>query len=189
MGNDFELGVGEAAFYGPKIDFMAHDAIGRQWQLATIQIDFNQPERFELEYTDEDGSKKRPVMVHRAISGSLERFMAVLIEHYAGAFPVWLSPVQVLFAPVGEAHKEFASKLAAEFVGLGVRAEVDASDETVGKKIRNAEKSKVPYMIVVGDKEVGGEVWQVRVRGKQEQEMLSQEAFIGRIQEEIRQRT
>lgn len=188
MGKEFELGVGEAAFYGPKIDFMAQDAIGRQWQLATIQLDFNQPERFGLEYADEDGTKKQPVMIHRAISGSLERFMAVLIEHYAGAFPTWLSPVQVVFLPVGEGHRDAAHAFAAEFDAAGIRADVDRSDETVGKKIRSAEKSKVPYMIVVGDKEVAGGDWQVRVRGKQEQEVMSKNTFIARVQQEIKGR-
>lgn len=188
-GKSYETGVGEAAFYGPKIDFMAKDAIGREWQLATVQLDFNQPERFELEYAAADGTKQRPVMVHRAISGSLERFMAVVIEHYAGAFPVWLAPVQVLLLPVGEGHRDASAEIAAALNTIGIRTEVDYSDETVGKKIRAAEKSKVPYMVVVGDKEVAGEPWQVRRHGQAEQITLTREAFTERVLRESKERS
>lgn len=168
MGKTYELGVGEAAFYGPKIDFMAHDAIGRTWQLATIQLDFNQPERFGLEYADADGSKKRPVMVHRAISGSLERFMAVLIEHYAGAFPMWIAPVQIRLATVGDAFVPFAKELKEKLAAAGLRVELDASDEKVGKKIRNAAMMKVPWTVVVGAKESEGGDFKVNVFGQEE---------------------
>lgn len=167
LGKEYELGVGEAAFYGPKIDFIAKDAIGREWQLATIQLDFNLPERFELEYTDSDGIKKRPVMVHRAISGSIERFMSVIIEHYAGAFPLWLAPVQMMLCPVGEAHMEFAHALQAEIDAVGGRAEIDESGDKVGAKIRKVAEQKIPWTLVLGDKEVGGEAFQIRVFGQE----------------------
>ncbi len=150
----YELGEGEAAFYGPKLDFIAKDAIGREWQLATIQLDFNQPERFGLEYAAADGAKKRPVMIHRAILGSVERFLGVLIEHYAGAFPSWLSPVQIELIPVGKTHVKPAAKLAELFGAAGLRAHNDDTDETVGHKIRKAIKAKVPYMLVIGDAEL-----------------------------------
>lgn len=144
---------GEAAFYGPKLDFMMKDAIGRQWQLSTIQLDFILPERFDLEYTGNDGAKKRPVVIHRAILGSTERFMGILIEHYAGAFPAWLAPVQVKILPIGEAHKEYARAVHDTLRNLGVRAELDASEESLGKKIRNGKMQKVPFLAVIGDKE------------------------------------
>jgi threonyl-tRNA synthetase len=188
-GKEYETGIGEAAFYGPKIDFMAKDAIGREWQLATVQLDFNQPERFGLEYAAADGTKQRPVMVHRAISGSLERFMGVIIEHYAGAFPVWLAPVQVLLLPVGEGHRSTASEIAAQMNTSGIRVDIDLSDETVGKKIRAAEKSKVPYMVVIGDKEVAGELWQIRRHGVADQFTLTREAFVEQVMKESKERS
>lgn len=188
-GVEVELGEGEAAFYGPKLDFVAKDAIGREWQLATIQVDFNQPERFGLEYADSDQSKQRPVMVHRAILGSVERFLGILIEHYAGAFPVWLAPTQVLVLPVAERHIEFADSLSKELSDQGIRAETDRSNESVGKKIRNAEKQKVPYMLVVGDKEAAGEPLTLRIRGKEEQEKIEKQAFIDRVMEETKDRS
>lgn len=144
---------GEATFYGPKLDFMFKDAIGRQWQLATIQCDFNLPERFDLSYVNERGEKERPVVIHRAISGSLERFMGVLIEHYAGAFPLWLSPVQVAVLPVSEKHNDYGYAVLAKLKEAGLRAEIDDANESLGKKIRNAKTSKVPYIFVVGEKE------------------------------------
>ncbi|MEI7741326.1 MAG: threonine--tRNA ligase [bacterium] len=188
MGKEFEVGVGEAAFYGPKIDFMAKDAIGREWQLATVQLDFNLPERFQLEYNDSDGTKKRPVMIHRAISGSIERFLGVIIEHYAGVFPTWLSPVQVKVLAVGESHREFAKKLVMEFGGVDIRAEVDVTDDTVGKKIRRAEAEKVPFMLVVGDKEAGGGTLAVRRRGERETVEMEKSAFIELIGKENTER-
>ncbi len=174
IGVSYELGVGEAAFYGPKIDFMATDAIGRTWQLATIQLDFNQPERFELEYTAQDGTKKRPVMIHRAISGSLERFMAVLIEHYAGAFPFWLAPVQIRLATVSSDFVPFAEKLLSGLGEAGIRADLDDSDEKVGKKVRNAATSKIPWTIVIGAKEVEGGEFKVNVFGQEEDLTIAQ---------------
>ncbi len=145
---------GEAAFYGPKLDFMFKDAIGREWQLATIQCDFNLPERFELSYINEKGEKERPVVIHRAISGSLERFMGILIEHYAGAFPLWLSPVQATILPIGEGHHAFAKEILAALQAAGIRATLDADNESLGKRIRNAKVSKTPYTLVIGDQEV-----------------------------------
>ncbi|MEK7568749.1 MAG: threonine--tRNA ligase [Patescibacteria group bacterium] len=145
---------GEAAFYGPKLDFMFKDAIGRQWQLATIQCDFNLPERFELSFMNEKGEKERPVVIHRAISGSLERFMGVMIEHFAGNFPLWLSPVQIKILPVSEKHAEYAKKVQGTLVALDMRAELDDSNESLGKRIRTAKIEKTPYLLVLGDKEV-----------------------------------
>lgn len=145
---------GEAAFYGPKLDIMAVDALGREWQISTIQVDRAQPARFELEYTAQDGSKQRPVMIHRALVGSPDRFMGILIEHYAGAFPLWLSPVQARILPVSEAHIAYADEVLAAMRAAGIRAEVDAANESLGKKIRNAKGEKIPYLFVVGDKEV-----------------------------------
>ncbi|MDD5251136.1 MAG: threonine--tRNA ligase [Patescibacteria group bacterium] len=185
---DYTVGVGEAAFYGPKIDFMAKDAIGREWQLATVQLDFNLPERFQLEYTDTDGQKKRPVMIHRAILGSIERFMAVLIEHYAGAFPTWLAPVQVQVIPVGKDHWKVAKKLADQLVAAGIRAVSDDSRETVGYKIRKSEKAKVPYMLVVGDKEKTLKTVNVRKRGQQKETRMTVKAFVTKVTEEIAKR-
>ena len=153
-GLNFKKVEGEAAFYGPKLDFMFKDALGREWQLATIQLDLNMPKRFGLEYTDKDGQKKTPVMIHRAIAGSLERFLSVLIEHFGGNFPLWLAPVQLRVIPVAEAHIEYAKKVHDELVGVDLRAELDDSSESMGKKIRAAKLERLPFFIVVGDKEV-----------------------------------
>lgn len=188
-GVDYTVEEGEAAFYGPKLDFVAKDAIGREWQLATIQLDFNLPERFELEYVDTDGTKKRPAMLHRAILGSVERFLAILIEHYAGAFPTWLSPVQTQIIPVADRHNEFSYKLRDELIASGIRTEVDDATESVGKKIRSAELKKLPYMVVVGDKESGGEALTVRIRGDKDQQSLEKQAFIERVKKEIEERS
>lgn len=147
---------GEAAFYGPKLDFMFRDTIGRERQLATAQLDFVQPERFNLEYTDNTGTKQRPVMIHRAIAGSLERFMAIMIEHFAGNFPLWLSPVQLAIIPVADAHVLYAEEVADVLRAQGFRIELDSSNESMGKKIRAAKKDRLPYFIVIGDKEVEG---------------------------------
>lgn len=146
-------GPGEAAFYGPKLDFMFKDAIGREWQLATIQCDFNLPERFDLSYINEAGEKERPVVIHRAVSGSLERFMGIMIEHYAGNFPVWLAPVQAMILPISEKQLAYAKEVTAELIKQGLRAILDESNETLGKKIRNAKVQKPPYILVIGAKE------------------------------------
>ncbi len=153
-GLDYRRVEGEAAFYGPKLDFMFKDSLGREWQLGTVQVDFVMPERFGLEYTGEDGKKEQPVMIHRAIAGSLERFMSIIIEHFAGAFPVWLSPVQAVLLPVGGAHKEYAREILSELKKRGVRAELDERDESLGKRIRDARVAKTPYLLVVGEKEI-----------------------------------
>ena len=145
---------GEAAFYGPKLDFMFKDAIGREWQLATIQCDFNLPERFNLSFVNERGEKERPVVIHRAISGSLERFMGVMIEHFSGNFPLWLAPEQIRIVPVSETHNEYAQKVHAELTAIGIRSALDVSNDSMGKKIRNAKTDRLPYFAVVGDKEV-----------------------------------
>lgn len=178
LGKDYEVGVGEAAFYGPKIDFIAKDAIGREWQLATIQLDFNLPERFELEYVDSDNQKKRPVMIHRAILGSIERFIGVMIEHFAGAFPMWLAPEQIRLATVSDDYIPFAKELKAKLDETGLRAQLDDSGEKVGKKIRNAAIEKVPWTIVIGEKEVAGEDLQVKVFGSEEALVIKQSELI-----------
>lgn len=152
-GIDFVEIEGEAAFYGPKIDLKISDALGRSWQLSTVQLDFNLPQRFELEYTAQDGSKQQPVMIHRALFGSIERFFAILLEHYAGAFPAWLAPVQVVGIPVADEHLPYLQEIVAELTKAGVRAEVDASDERMQKKIRNASKAKIPFTLIAGDQD------------------------------------
>jgi threonyl-tRNA synthetase len=176
---------GEATFYGPKLDFMFKDAIGREWQLATIQCDFNLPERFELSFVNEKGEKERPVVIHRAISGSLERFMGIMIEHYAGAFPLWLAPVQAIVTPVGENFIEYGNKVLAELTAAGIRAEIDSSNETLGKKIRNAEMQKIPYTLVVGEKEVSANTVAARNRETKAQEVLPLANFIAKIKTQI----
>ncbi|MBI4239967.1 threonine--tRNA ligase [Candidatus Uhrbacteria bacterium] len=172
---------GEAAMYGPKIDFLAKDSIGREWQVATIQIDRNQPERLDLTCVNEQGEKERIVMIHAAIMGSLERFLSIFIEHCAGAFPLWLAPVQVALIPVADRHAQSCFELASKLELSGIRTHVDQLSETVGKKIRNAEKQKVPYMIVIGDKEAEMSEIPVRVRGSQDTVRYSLDAFIEHI--------
>lgn len=180
---------GEAAFYGPKVDFMTKDSIGREWQVATIQLDINMPERFDLTCINESGDKERIVMIHAAIMGAIERFFSILIEHHAGAFPIWLSPVQVQIVPVStEKHLDGAKALAEEIKAAGIRVHVDEADETVGKKIRAAAKMKIPYILVVGEKELSGEDLMVRVRGQEEQPQMSKAAFIERVINEIKDR-
>jgi threonyl-tRNA synthetase len=153
-GLEYRIAEGEGSFYGPKVDFHFRDAIGRLWQLTTVQADFGLPERFEMEYVGEDNQRHRPVMIHRATLGTLERFTAVLIEHYAGAFPLWLSPEQVRLLPVADRHLEHARELASRLRDTGLRAVVDESGETVGKKVRGAQLAKTPYVLVIGDKEI-----------------------------------
>src|SRR3984885_7353654 len=172
---------GEAAFYGPKIDIKLVDAIGRLWQLSTVRFDFNLPQRFDLEYVAEDGTRKQPVMVHRALYGSVERFFGVLIEHYAGAFPVWLSPVQAVMIPIAERHVEYAKKVAAQLRAVGVRVEVDARNEKMNAKIREHAMQKVPFLLVVGDKEAEAGKVNVRTRGKEKTEDMAAGEFVGKI--------
>lgn len=156
--------IGEAAFYGPKTDFMVRDALGRDWQCATVQLDFINPENFELEYIGEDGQPHRPVIIHRAVTGSTERFMAMLIEHFAGAFPVWLAPVQAMVIPIADRHNEYAQSVLAELKAAGIRAEVDVRGERMNAKVRDAQLQKIPYMLVVGDKEAAANAVAVRLR-------------------------
>ena len=177
--------VGEAAFYGPKLDFMVKDAIGRRWQLGTIQVDYNLPERFKLEYTAEDNSKKTPVMIHRAPFGSLERFTAVLIEHTAGHFPLWLTPDQVAILPISEKFNDYAQKVRQYFDKQGVRALVDDRNEKIGRKIRDNELKRVPYMVIVGEKESTEGLVSMRKQGGGEQATMSMEEFAQRINAEV----
>ena len=177
--------VGEAAFYGPKLDFMVKDAIGRRWQLGTIQVDYNLPERFKLEYTAEDNSKKTPVMIHRAPFGSLERFTAVLIEHTAGHFPLWLTPDQVAILPISEKFNEYAQQVRQYLDKQGVRALVDDRNEKIGRKIRDNELKRVPYMVVVGEKEAAEGLVSMRKQGGGEQATMTKEEFAKRINDEV----
>jgi threonyl-tRNA synthetase len=186
---EYKIIPGEAAFYGPKIDVKLVDAIGRLWQLSTVQFDFNLPQRFDLEYVAEDGSRKQPVMVHRALYGSVERFFGVLIEHYAGAFPVWLSPVQAVVIPISERHHEYARKVGEVLKAGGVRVEVDARNEKMNAKIREHALQKVPYLLVVGDKEAEAGNVNVRTRGKEKTEDLALGAFADRIGTLIREKS
>lgn len=173
--------IGGAVFYGPKLDFKVKDALGREWQCSTLQFDFNLPARFDMSFINAKGEKERPYMLHRALLGSFERFIGVLIEHYAGAFPVWFSPTQVKIISVGAGHAAFCEKLASEFMENNIRTEVDASDETVGNKIRKAVAEKTPYMIVVGDKEIASDKLAVRDRGKAESREMSKSDFLKEI--------
>ena len=177
--------VGEAAFYGPKLDFMVKDAIGRRWQLGTIQVDYNLPQRFKLEYTAEDNSKKTPVMIHRAPFGSLERFTAVLIEHTAGHFPLWLTPDQVAILPISEKYNDYAQKVRQYFDKQGVRALVDDRNEKIGRKIRDNELKRVPYMVIVGEKESAEGLVSMRKQGGGEQATMSMEEFAQRVNAEV----
>jgi threonyl-tRNA synthetase len=189
MNIEYKTIPGEAAFYGPKIDIKLVDAIGRLWQLSTVQFDFNLPQRFELEYVAEDGSRKQPLMVHRALYGSVERFFGVLIEHYAGAFPVWLSPVQAVMIPISERHAEYANKVAAQLKAVGVRVDVDARNEKMNAKIREHAMQKVPFLLVVGDKEAEAGRVNVRTRGKEKTEDMPAAEFVERIKKLIVDKT
>ncbi|MCR5434273.1 MAG: threonine--tRNA ligase [Bacteroidaceae bacterium] len=181
--------LGEAAFYGPKLDFMVKDALGRRWQLGTIQVDYNLPERFQLEYVGEDNQKHRPVMIHRAPFGSMERFVAVLIEHTAGHFPLWLCPDQVAILPVSEKYNEYAQKLLRYYDENGVRAILDDRNEKIGRKIRDNELKRIPYMLIVGEKEQTDGTVSFRRQGGGEQGVLKFEDFANKIQEEVRNMT
>ncbi len=179
---------GEAAFYGPKMDLIAKDSLGREWQLSTIQLDFNMPQRFSLEYTGKDGQKETPVMIHSAIIGSPDRFLGVLIEHYAGAFPVWLAPVQAEIIPVSEKFNDYAKKIFELLKKENLRPEINDGNETLGKKIREGELQKIPYLLVVGDKEEKSGTVAVRERGKGDLGAMEIDNFIGKIKLEIESR-
>jgi threonyl-tRNA synthetase len=186
---EYVVGVGEAAMYGPKMDLMAKDSLGREWQISTIQLDFIMPKRFQLEYIDSDGERKTPVMIHRALTGSPERFLGILIEHYAGAFPTWLSPVQVAIIPISEKFAEYAKSVETRFIASGIRTEIDDSNESLGKRIRLAEKQKIPYILVVGEKESADETVAVRKRGEEKkQEVLKVDEFLENIKREIEEK-
>ncbi|MCL2010266.1 MAG: threonine--tRNA ligase [Synergistaceae bacterium] len=176
-GTPYRVNEGDGAFYGPKIDFHLEDCIGRTWQCGTIQLDFQMPERFDLAYVGPDGKDHRPVMLHRTILGSIERFLGILIENYAGAFPFWIAPVQIKLIPIAEAHEEYARKLAGEFMGWGFRIELDVRDEKLGKRIRDAQLQKAPYMIVIGDKEAETRAVSVRERTKGDLGAMSVDEF------------
>ncbi|MGH9649952.1 MAG: His/Gly/Thr/Pro-type tRNA ligase C-terminal domain-containing protein, partial [Terriglobales bacterium] len=180
---------GEAVFYGPKIDIKLVDAIGRPWQLSTIQFDFSLPERFGLEYVAEDGARKQPVMVHRALYGSVERFFGVLLEHYAGAFPLWLAPVQVVIIPISERHHEYAGIVVKELEATGVRVHLDLRNEKMNAKIREHAMQKVPYMLVVGDKEAQAGGVNLRTRGKEKTEDMPLAAFVERAKRQIAEKS
>ncbi|HEY7095502.1 MAG TPA: threonine--tRNA ligase [Terriglobales bacterium] len=186
---EYKVIPGEAAFYGPKIDIKLVDAIGRLWQLSTVQFDFNLPQRFGLEYVAEDGSRKQPVMVHRALYGSVERFFGVLIEHYAGAFPVWLSPSQAVMIPIAERHVDYANRVADQLKAAGVRVAVDARNEKMNAKIREHALQKVPFLLVVGDKEAEANKVNVRTRGKEKTEDMPATDFVAKIAKLIADKT
>ena len=169
---------GGAAFYGPKIDLKMIDALGREWQLSTIQFDFNLPDRFDMSYIGQDGAAHRPYMIHRALLGSMERFMGVLIEHFAGAFPLWLAPVQSVMVPITDRHVPYAQKVADELRAAGLRVKVDDSNERMNKKIRSAQLQKIPYMLVVGDKEAENGTVAVRTRNNEDRGAMPLAEFL-----------
>lgn len=182
-------GVGEAAFYGPKLDFMAEDSHGRLWQVATIQLDMNMPENFDLTCVNEQGEKERIVMIHAAIMGSIERFLSVLIEYLQGSFPTWLAPVQVRVLPVSEKHVEEARKEVDTLLAAGIRAELDGANESLGKKIRDGKTQKIPYLLVIGDKEVEAQTVSIDSRDQGKMNAMPITAFIAKLREEIAART
>ncbi len=182
---NYEILEGDGAFYGPKVDILMKDILGREWQMGTIQLDFQLPQRFNLSYIDNDGQKKTPVVIHRVIYGSLDRFIGILIEHYAGAFPLWLSPVQAIVAPISDSQQKYASEFCEKLKEEDIRAELYDQNETIGKKIREAEMQKVPYTIVIGEKEVKAETIAVRKRGQGDLGQMKIEEFVEKIKEEI----
>ena len=182
---DYEINEGDGAFYGPKIDFHLRDAIGRTWQCGTIQLDFQMPERFELTYVDENGEKKQPVMSHRALMGSMERFFGILVEHFAGRFPLWLAPVQVKVLPISEKFEDYALKVTKELSDAGIRAEYDERNEKIGKKIRDAQMERVNYMVIVGEKEADSGKISVRNRDGEERSDVDLNDFLGELKAEI----
>jgi threonyl-tRNA synthetase len=184
-GQNYFVEEGDGAFYGPKVDILMKDSLGRNWQMGTIQLDFQLPQRFNLTYVDADGKQKTPITIHRVIYGSLERFIGILIEHYAGAFPLWLAPVQAVIIPISDKHIEYAQKIEQALSQVNIRIEVDSRNESMGARIRDAQLQKVPLMLVVGDKEQADNAVAVRYRDGKEQEVLQLEQFIGRITELI----
>ena len=185
MGKTYVINEGDGAFYGPKLDFHLSDSLGRTWQCGTIQLDMQLPERFELEYTGPDGEKHRPVMIHRVVLGSIERFIGVITEHFAGAFPLWLAPRQVIVLPIADRHFEAADAVREKLSEIGVRAEVDSRSEKLGYKLREAQLQKIPYMLVVGDKEAADGTVSVRKRGEGDIGSMSVEDFIALAKADI----
>ena len=186
---DFEVDPGEGVFYGPKIDIKIKDSLNRYWQVSTVQVDFNLPEKFDISYIEEDGQRHQPIMLHRALMGSLERFFGCLIEHYAGAFPLWLAPVQVILLPITDNHAVYADKIAQQLEESGVRVEKDLRNEKIGFKIREAQLQKIPYMIVLGDKEVESSTLGVRRRRSKETRTLDLKTFLDEVNEAVKNRT
>jgi len=186
---DYFISVGEASFYGPKIDFMVKDALGRVWQLGTVQVDYVMPERFQLEYTGADGQKHRPVIIHRAPFGSMERFVGILIEHFAGEFPLWLAPVQAVILPITDQHKKYAEEVYHLCKNAGIRVELDDRNEKIGYKIREWETKKVPYMLVVGEKEKNNNTVAVRQHKKGDVGTVQLQEFIQKIVREITEKS
>lgn len=189
LGKEYEVNEGDGAFYGPKIDFHLEDSLGRTWQCGTIQLDFQMPERFDLTYVGQDGEKHRPVMIHRVVFGSIERFIAILTEHYAGAFPLWLAPVQVMIVPISENQSEYAHEVCDKLVSLGIRAEVDDRNEKMGYRIREAQLQKIPYMLVLGEKEKESGSVAVRNRKKGDLGVMSFEQLADKLQREIAEKS
>jgi threonyl-tRNA synthetase len=188
VGQPYTINEGDGAFYGPKIDFDVTDAIGRKWQCATIQLDYQMPERFDLKYIGADNAEHRPVVIHRAIFGSFERFIALLLEHYAGAFPLWLAPVQAIVLPIADRHLDYARSVRAKLASAGLRAELDERQEKIGYKIREAQLQKIPYMLVVGDKEVAEGTVSVRTRTAGDQGGRRVDDFVRETIDEARPR-
>lgn len=186
LGYDYEVNEGDGAFYGPKLDFHLKDCLGRTWQCGTIQLDFQLPERFELEYTGADGEKHRPIMIHRVVFGSIERFIAILTEHFAGAFPMWLAPVQVKLLPIADRHLEYLEQVKEKLEAAGLRCEIDARSEKIGFKIRAAQLEKVPYMLIAGDKDVENATVSVRARKAGDEGATTVDAFIAKALEEVK---
>ena len=183
---NYQVNEGDGAFYGPKIDIKMKDCLGREWQMGTVQLDFQLPQRFNLHYIDKDGNKKTPIMVHRALFGSFDRFIGIITEHFAGAFPTWLAPVQVRILPIADSHKEYAEKLKEKLEEYDIRVELDEREEKIGYKIREAQLQKIPYMLIVGDKEVEANAVGVRSRKDGDIGAMSVEDFINKIEEEIK---
>ncbi len=189
IGASYEVNEGDGAFYGPKIDIKLKDALSRSWQCATIQCDFTLPERFDLTYVDSDGERKRPVMIHRVVLGAIERFLGVLIEHYAGAFPLWIAPVQAITMTITDRQQSYAQEIGAKLKAEGVRLEEDLRNEKIGFKIREARNQKIPYMIIIGDKEVSSGTLAVRKRGEEETRVFTLEQFMSMFREEVANRS
>ena len=186
---DFEVDPGEGVFYGPKIDIKIKDSLNRYWQVSTVQVDFNLPEKFDISYVEEDGQRRQPIMLHRALMGSLERFFGCLIEHYAGAFPLWLAPVQVILLPITDKHAKYAEKIAQQIEESGIRVEKDLRNEKIGFKIREAQIQKIPYMIILGDKEIESSTLGVRRRRSKETRNLNLKMFLDEVNEAVEKRT